>query len=827
MLAGGPLRLEIDARGFVVDGAAIAPVPPPIAEASHGIVALVLDVGMAVSSTRELLARWRGPEAAVALAEADIPGIQVVLGPLPETLPAAPDGEPVAVDKAFARATGIPVAAWTSTDEVRAGRAAWATALRTFAPFATVVRAAAAKGADEALCAAVAGLVERMVAAGDLDAIVRALTALGDLDAAAAAPIESALETALASDAQLGPLVALLERQDTRASASALLHMLTRVEPQQLLSRVRGMAPGEGWNALAGVLRERTIRPETLMEAADASDPLVFGFVALVACRSRNEPAWDVIRKKGLVHDDPRIREATLAALTRMDARKLGRGLDPLLHDKDAEVRRLARDLVVRRGDAGPGPKLAQLLAWTDLETAERKSIIAALGVVGGSEPQAALMSGVANERDSDLKVACALALGSIADSKGEAFLKDQAARTLIRRSVRDACETALERCKRRAESKKGKPDLLTTLVGSIDQGAEAVTGAAKKLVDEDPAAIQEAVSDLGQVLEQKDLPRDAFRAVVAALVVLRGEHAAEVLRAAYRRIKDLDLRAILVWSLGQMGDADTTAFLQAEGRSRAVPPELRQAIKQSLETAPEEPSAEPAADLDRYLTALKTGGKIVASTAADMLKSTVGAVHGALGFGGSTTGAVVGTAVGVGEALHAGLHAGDFDRPDWDERNLTEEQREAQRRERMLERARQQLTAREGTPSMDGELDDGAPTEDLEQEAPEETPPPDATPARRRRGPDLGHMFANYVYFEHEGQHTFGCRYGSDQLVDVHTYAGDGEHDAYTKFFKDKIAAGFVPTTQRRKLESHDLIRSLDETLLYTVYEALLGAST
>ena len=126
-------------------------------------------------------------------------------------------------------------------------------------------------------------------------------------------------------------------------------------------------------------LRERSIEPQALMDAADAVDARVWGFVALVACRGKNDVAWNVIKKKGLEHHDPSIRAATLSALTRVDARQSGRELDRLLGDPDPNVRRIGRDLVVRRGDPGPGPALAALLERRDLDEKERKSVIAAV----------------------------------------------------------------------------------------------------------------------------------------------------------------------------------------------------------------------------------------------------------------------------------------------------------------------------------------------------------------------------------------------------------------------------------------------------------------
>jgi hypothetical protein len=123
------------------------------------------------------------------------------------------------------------------------------------------------------------------------------------------------------------------------------------------------------------------------------------------------------------------------------------------------------------------------------------------------------------------------------------------------------------------------------------------------------------------------------------------------------------------------------------------------------------------------------------------------------------------------------------------------------------------------------------------EQTAPPEPEREEATPAveevvsdpkpkKKRNAPDFGHMFANYVVFEHEGRHVFGCRYGTDELVDVSFYTAPTEEEAYQLFFKDKIAAGFVPRTNRQKLGVRDLFHSLDEALLNKVYEAMMGPS-
>jgi hypothetical protein len=903
---GPPLELALDdPRGFVVEGQVLGPIPPDMAEAAHlgGMRALVLTERLTLASTRELLKLWREPDPGAAIAEVDLPGARPVLIRIETALPIPDPGEPIALDPVFEICTPEETSRWMNAEEVRAGRANWGQVLQTLEPLATVVRSAAVWGADEDLCSAVTAMAWHLIAIGQPEALVKALTSLSDYDASLAAPLEEAIESALASDAQLDLLVDMLEQPEQRTSASTLLHMLGRVEPRSLLQRVYRARSAEGRAALAGVLRERSIEPQALMDAADAVDARIWGFVALIACRGKNEIAWNVIRKKGLEHHDALIRAATLSALTRMDARQAGRELDRLLGDPDATVRRIGRDLVVRRGDPGPGPALAGLLERTDLDEKERKSVIAALGVVGGPEPQKALMNGVKNESEVELKVACALALGLIADADGETFLKEQLERMMIRRAVKDACEMALERCRVRHETKEKRGDTLAKVTVAVGQGTAAVADAAKQLLDEDPNAMQEAVLDLGLVLEQRDLTRTSFRAVVAGLVVLRCELAAEILRTAYRRIRDTELRAILVWALGRMGDAGTIAFLQAEMRRRSLPPDLRQAIKQALE-GDVGPSAADF-DLQTYLSGLtnKKSYAFLASAATDALKESAKAMKEALENSGMGSGGIMGTAVAAGQAVQTVIKGTEEVPPEIAERRLTGADKAEAKRKRALERAKKELAAaRAAREASEAETrkrrmaaqaaaeasfkargpiqkekvqeEDAAPSpppapvappvaktprprrapearpapalrteapvvdepaEPIEESSPEpepEEPTPvpepvasDPKPKRKRNAPDFGHMFANYVCFEHERRHVFGCRYGTDELVDVYVYEAGTEEEAYHLFFKDKIAAGFIPRTNRQKLGVRDLFHSLDETLLNKVYATMTGA--
>ena len=912
-----PLELALDdPRGFVIEGSVLGPIPPDMAEAAKlgGMRSLVLTERLTLASTRELLRLWREPDPGAAIAEVDLQGVRPVLIRIETALPIPDPGETIVLDPVFEICTPEEISKWQNAEEVRAGRANWGQALGTLDPLSTVVRSAAVWGADEDLCGAVTAMAWHLIAIGQPEALVKALTSLGDYDASLATPLEEAIESALASDAQLDLLVDMLEQPEHRTSASTLLHMLGRVDPRSLLTRVYRARSPEGRSALAGVLRERSIEPQALMDAADAVDARIWGFVALVACRGKNDVAWNVIKKKGLEHHDALIRAATLSALTRVDARQSGRELDRLLGDPDANVRRIGRDLVVRRGDPGPGPALAGLLERRDLDEKERKSVIAALGVVGGPEPQKALMNGVKNEGETELKVASALALGLIADADGEAFLKEQLERMMIRRAVKEACEVALERCRVRQEKKEKRGDSLANVTSAVGQGTAAVAGAAKQLLDEDPNAMQEAVLDLGLVLEQHDLTRTSFRAVVAGLVVLRCELAAEILRTAYRRIRDTELRAILVWALGRMGDAGTVAFLQAEMRRRSLPADLRQAIKQALE-GDMGPSAADF-DLQSYLASLtnKQSYTFLASAATDALKESAKAMKAALENSGMGSGGIVGTAVAAKEAMQTIVKGTEEVPPEIADRRLTGADKAEAKRKRALERAKKELAAaraakeasdaeakkrrleaqaaaeasfkargpllkdrtgeEEGTPtptpapasaqaqapppvaaktprprrapeprrseeSRRSEARAATPVPDEPQESiappepePEEARPPveevvsDPKPKKTRNAPDFGHMFANYVVYEHEGRHVFGCRYGTDELVDVSFYEAPTEEEAYQLFFKDKIAAGFVPRTNRQKLGVRDLFHSLDEGLLNKVYESMMGPS-
>ena len=928
---GPPLELALDdPRGFVIEGSVLCPIPPDMAEAAKlgGMRALVLTERLTLASARELLRLWREPDPGAGIAEVDVPGVRPVLIRIETALPLPDPGESVQIDPVFEICTPEEISRWQNGDEIRAGRANWAQVLQTLEPLATVVRSAAVWGADEDLCGAVTAMAWHLIAVGQPEALVKALTSLSDYDATLANPLEEAIESALASDAQLDLLVDMLEQPEHRTSASTLLHMLGRVEPRELLKRVYRARSTEGRAALAGVLRERSIEQQALMDAADAVDAKVWGFVALIACRGNNEIAWKVIKKKGLEHHDPLIRAATLSALTRVDARQSGRELDRLLGDPDPTVRRIGRDLVVRRGDPGPGPALAGLLERKDLDEKERKSVIAALGVVGGPEPQKALINGVKNEAEVELKTASALALGLISDADGEAFLKEQLERYLIRPAVKEACEVALERIRVRREKKEKRGDTLANVTSAVGQGTKAVAGAAKQLLDEDPNAMQEAVLDLGLVLEQSDLTRTSFRAVVAGLVVLRCELAAEILRTAYRRIRDTELRAILVWALGRMGDAGTVAFLQAEMRRRSLPADLRNAIRQALE-GDGGPSAADF-DLQTYLAGLtnKQSYTFLASAATDALKESAKAMKAALENSGmGSGGGIVGTAVAAKEAMQTIVNGTEQLPPGVADRRLTGKDTAEAKRQLAIERAKKELAAaraarevadaeakkrrlaaeaakeasfkargpiRKDQPSEETsapsagepsepfpypmppkpapkpprprrpaeqrrELRPVKPVEDEstpkpvedEPEAPVAEPEPepevaeeptrepepdteprpepepvvsDPKPKKKRNAPDFGHMFANYVVYEHEGRHVFGCRYGTDELVDVSFYQAPSEEEAYHLFFKDKIAAGFVPRTNRQKLGVRDLFHSLDETLLNKVYASMMG---
>lgn len=265
------------------------------------------------------------------------------------------------------------------------------------------------------------------------------------------------LLSALEGEALLGPTIQALSVPATAEHAGRILKF---VRPQSVgllldaLPAIREPTARQRLSDIVVALAPSGAAMAERLSALSGEDARLF---LSIADRLRPEEAIRV-RQAAAFHSDPEVRLEALRAL-----KKEGVLADParyhaLVADPDPRIRKATLSLFVSARDRRVVPSLEKLVDRTDLDPAERKSAIQALGTLGGSAAAVILRKEFARQEGLDLRLACIQALGLAADESFRPFLAGEAKKFFGNRTLKRACQEALSALDARHPTKRGTP---------------------------------------------------------------------------------------------------------------------------------------------------------------------------------------------------------------------------------------------------------------------------------------------------------------------------------------------------------------------------------
>lgn len=297
-------------------------------------------------------------------------------------------------------------------------------------PFSRLLGAAAAAGRFEEMSSALEHAERTVVQAGG-SAAVRSLLATA---------LREALE-------QTEVIVPLLHALDDRASADWAAVALRHVRPAfapSLLDRLSALKTTDGQRRLASAIALTHPKPDALIERLGTKDKVL----GRELIRMLDETGEDIARKvrlAALEHEDPAVRRAVVGSLKKPQAAALRDALLPMLGDDDAGVRgSVLRFLVVARDPEAAGA-IAALLEGR-LDVPERRSMLVALGTLGGAKAAEAIRRELSARKDPEITAACVLALAQVEGPDAKPDIEAASKGFLVSKRVKEACAEALRR---------------------------------------------------------------------------------------------------------------------------------------------------------------------------------------------------------------------------------------------------------------------------------------------------------------------------------------------------------------------------------------------
>lgn len=285
----------------------------------------------------------------------------------------------------------------------------------------------------------------------EIVAPVRRLQQAGELDFIAAAAVEW-LRKIVESPAVLPDVVRRLDDPPSRDGAASVLRLVRPESVGELIGLVDTLQSVEGAAALCAIIRDSGADISALSErVAQLPATLFQQLVSMLPGAQARQ-----LLTKGLSHPDPATRRVALDGLGREAALAERNLLYGLVADPDPTIRQTAVRLLLGAKDEYAVPALAHLLRSGVADAAERKTIVVALGTLGGEHAGQALRDEFVQQKDPDLRAGCALALGRMGDESARPLLQSAAKKLLGNRTVRDACREALRRLDQAAGKQTG-----------------------------------------------------------------------------------------------------------------------------------------------------------------------------------------------------------------------------------------------------------------------------------------------------------------------------------------------------------------------------------
>jgi hypothetical protein len=582
-----------------------------------------------------------------------------------------------------------------------------------------------------------------------------------DRTAGPKAELLGALAAVLESDEFMDKLVSMLENPDRSAAALTLVESMQRTGVPALLARLPRIRTSSARRQLSDAIKARVPEADVLVAAVKKGD--VGGLAEILhIVEERAEDVKRAVRIAALEHPNPQVQAAIVEAIPATATADLGRWFYPLVAHKDTLLRKTVRDRAIAAKDGAAVQALMQSLDSPAVDKNESRTIIAAIGSIGGPRAADVLRRLADQSKDNDVKVVAIQAIGNTGDPGVVPWLEGHAAKLLVWPAIKTAAKDAIKRIEKSQQAPRGPaPEDMSTIE---DMSTEPITGSKRSRPT--PLAPGTAPQDPGK-------PDDAAKtpSVVRTPSTPQTEPAsrAEVARAAppksatTRRIEERRPTSMLKGpeeprtkeTPSRTGEVrrtiDSPSRMPEERRARETPSRMP-STRETPSRMPEErrpkesPSRAPESrrepdSIDKTVPIQRTVRPSKPPTESPVKPSETRAIGP----------------------------------------------------RKVLPMVKKRPPLRDDLPKVAGM-------------------------------PDFDLMFKNYVHFAVDQQHVFARLY-VDKLLDVHRFQAASTDDAYSEFFQAKIKEGFLPVASAQEpLNGGEPLEELDWNVLTTTYAKLMG---
>jgi hypothetical protein len=250
------------------------------------------------------------------------------------------------------------------------------------------------------------------------------------------------------------PTVAALDHDATREAATVILRFLPASTAAGLLDWLVVPQTPAGRRVFADLIA--AMKPDVANLAARIgwSDETLAIELLHMAKALGGAQSWPV-REAALAHAAVGVQREGLKDLDREALLTHKLKLLPLLASPVPELRHALFNAFVASKDKAVAPALATLLRRVQLDSAEHKRVLLALGTLGGPEACGALRNELTNGKDVELQCLAAYALGNAGDERSRPQLEELANKLFGGGQLKQAAKNALKQLDR---MKAGKP---------------------------------------------------------------------------------------------------------------------------------------------------------------------------------------------------------------------------------------------------------------------------------------------------------------------------------------------------------------------------------
>lgn len=586
-----------------------------------------------------------------------------------------------------------------------------------------------------------------------------------DRSAGPKAELLGALAGVLESDEFMDKLVAMLENPDRSAAALTLVESMQRTAVPALLARLPRIRTSNARRQLSDAIKARVPEADVLVAAVKKGD--VGGLAEILhIVEERADDVKRAVRIAALEHTNPQVQAAVVEAIPAAATADLGRWFYPLVAHKDSTLRKTVRDRAIAAKDSAAVQALMQSLDSPAVDKTEVRTIIAAIGSIGGARAADVLRRLADQSKDNDFKVVAIQAIGNTGDPGVVPWLEGHAAKLLVWPAIKTAAKDAIKRIEKSQQRGTGPDPADASTIE--DMSTEPITGS--KRIRATMAIAPGTAPQDAEAKKPDDAPKTP--SVVRAPPTPHTEPASRTpstsaagKSATTRRIEERRPASLLKGPESMFKGPEERSTKDTSSRTG----EVRRTID-SPSRMPEErrtretPSRAPSRDTpSRAPSTRETPSRMPESRREP---------------------ASLDKTVPIQRARPSS--------PPTDAPSKPSETRAIGPR-KVLPTVKKRPGPRDDLPKVAGM-------------------------------PDFDLMFKNYVHFAADNQHVFARLY-VDKLLDVHRFQAASTDDAYSDFFQAKIKEGFLPlASSQEALSGSEQLEELDWNVLTTTYAKLMG---